>query len=113
MTRYFNEAMETAPRQQLFHLQSYNLSRTVYHAYKNVPMYRKRMDEAGVKPEDILSVNDLKKLPFTYKQDLRDNYPYGMFAVPPSELQRIHASSGTTGKQTVVGYTHSDHISMS
>ena len=68
--------METAPRQQLFHLQSYNLSRTVYHAYKNVPMYRKRMDEAGVKPEDILSVNDLKKLPFTYKQDLRDNYPY-------------------------------------
>ena len=100
--------METAPRQQLFHLQSYNLSRTVYHAYKNVPMYRKRMDEAGVKPEDILSVNDLKKLPFTYKQDLRDNYPYGMFAVPPSELQRIHASSGTTGKQTVVGYTHHD-----
>ena len=71
-------------------------------------MYRKRMDEAGVKPEDILSVNDLKKLPFTYKQDLRDNYPYGMFAVPPSELQRIHASSGTTGKQTVVGYTHHD-----
>ena len=108
MSRYFNEAIETAPRQQLFHLQSYNLSRTVYHAYKNVPMYRKRMDEAGVKPEDIQSVNDLKKLPFTYKQDLRDNYPYGMFAVPPSELQRIHASSGTTGKQTVVGYTHHD-----
>ena len=100
--------METAPRQQLFHLQSYNLSRTVYHAYKNVPMYRKRMDEAGVKPEDILSVNDLKKLPFTYKQDLRDNYPYGMFAVPPSELQRIHASSGTTGNPTVVGYTKND-----
>ena len=100
--------METAPRQQLYHWQSYHLSRTVYHAYKNVPMYRARMDEAGVKPEDIQSVKDLKKLPFTYKQDLRDNYPYGMFAVPPSELQRIHASSGTTGKQTVVGYTHHD-----
>lgn len=108
MNRYFNEAIETAPRTQLFHLQSYNLSRTVYHAYNNMPMYRKRMDEAGVKPEDIQSVNDLKKLPFTYKQDLRDNYPYGMFAVPPEELQRIHASSGTTGKQTVVGYTKHD-----
>ena len=108
MARYFNEMMETAPRQQIYHWQSYHLSRTVYHAYKNVPMYRARMDEAGVKPEDIQSVKDLKKLPFTYKQDLRDNYPYGMFAVPPSELQRIHASSGTTGKQTVVGYTHHD-----
>ncbi len=108
MNRYFNEAIETAPRNQLFHLQSYNLSRTVYHAYNNMPMYRKRMDEAGVKPEDIQSVSDLKKLPFTYKQDLRDNYPYGMFAVPPEELQRIHASSGTTGKQTVVGYTKHD-----
>ena len=108
MSKYFNEAIETAPRTQLYHLQSYNLSRTVYHAYNNMPMYRKRMDEAGVKPEDIQSVSDLKKLPFTYKQDLRDNYPYGMFAVPPSELQRIHASSGTTGKQTVVGYTKGD-----
>ena len=108
MSKYFNEAIETAPRTQLYHLQSYNLSRTVYHAYNNMPMYRKRMDEAGVKPEDIQSVSDLRKLPFTYKQDLRDNYPYGMFAVPPSELQRIHASSGTTGKQTVVGYTKGD-----
>ena len=108
MSKYFNEAIETAPRTQLYHLQSYNLSRTVYHAYNNMPMYRKRMDEAGVKPEDIQSVSDLRKLPFTYKQDLRDNYPYGMFAVPPSELQRIHASSGTTGKQTVVCYTKGD-----
>lgn len=108
MSKYFNEEIETAPRSEIYHLQSYNLLRTVYHAYKNVPMYRKRMDEAGVKPEDINSVNDLKKLPFTYKQDLRDNYPYGMFAVPASKLQRIHASSGTTGKQTVVGYTHHD-----
>ena len=66
------------------------------------------MDEAGVKPEDIKSVKDLAKLPFTVKQDLRDNYPYGMFAVPTSEVVRIHASSGTTGKQTVVGYTAKD-----
>ena len=108
MNRYFNESMETAPRHQLWHLQSYNLSRTVYHAYNNVPMYRKRFDEAGIRPEDIKSVDDLKKLPFTYKQDLRDNYPYGLFAVTPDRLQRIHASSGTTGKQTVVGYTKHD-----
>ncbi len=108
MRKYFNEAMETATRDQLYHLQSYHLSRTVYHAYKNVEMYRARMDELGVKPEDIKSVDDLKKLPFTYKQDLRDYYPYGLFAVPPSQLARIHASSGTTGKQTVVGYTAHD-----
>ncbi len=108
MARYFNEAMETATRDQLFHLQSYNLSRTVYHVYKNMPMYRERMDAAGVKPEDIHSIEDLHKLPFTEKQDLRDGYPYGMFCVEPKKLMRIHASSGTTGKQTVVGYTKED-----
>lgn len=108
MRKYFNEEIETAPRSQLFSLQSYRLSKTVYHAYNNVEVYRRRMDEAGVKPEDIKTVNDLRRLPFTYKQDLRDNYPYGMFAVPPSQLTRIHASSGTTGKQTVVGYTAHD-----
>ncbi len=108
MKKYFSEDIETAPRHQLWHLQSLNLSRTVYHAYKNVPLYRQRFDEAGIKPEDIKSVDDLHKLPFTYKQDLRDNYPYGLFAVSPDKLQRIHASSGTTGKQTVVGYTKHD-----
>ena len=108
MAKYFNEAMETAPRDQLYHLQSYNLSRTVYHVYKNMPMYRERMDAVGVKPEDIHSIDDLHKLPFTYKQDLRDGYPYGMFCVEPKNLMRIHASSGTTGKQTVVGYTKGD-----
>ncbi len=108
MAKYFNEAMETATRDQLYHLQSYNLSRTVYHVYKNMPMYRERMDAAGVKPEDIRSIDDLHKLPFTYKQDLRDGYPYGMFCVEPNKLMRIHASSGTTGKQTVVGYTKDD-----
>ncbi|MBE6612665.1 MAG: phenylacetate--CoA ligase, partial [Ruminococcaceae bacterium] len=93
MAKYFNELMETAPRDQIYHLQSYNLSRTVYHVYKNMPMYRERMDAAGVKPEDIHSVDDLAKLPFTNKQDLRDYYPYGMFCVDPGKLMRIHASS--------------------
>ena len=73
MRKYFNEEIETAPRSQLFSLQSYRLSKTVYHAYNNVEVYRRRMDEAGVKPEDIKTVNDLRRLPFTYKQDLRDN----------------------------------------
>ena len=108
MPKYFSPDLETAPRSEMEHLQSYRLSRTVRRMYDNVATYRNRMDEAGVKPEDIQSIKDLPKLPFTYKQDLRNNYPYGMFAVPPEELTRIHASSGTTGKQTVVGYTKHD-----
>ena len=108
MPKYFSPEIETAPRSEMEHLQSYRLSRTVRRMYDNVATYRNRMDEAGVKPEDIQSIKDLPKLPFTYKQDLRNNYPYGMFAVPPEELTRIHASSGTTGKQTVVGYTKHD-----
>jgi phenylacetate-CoA ligase len=80
----------------------------VEHAYNNVPFYKKKLDEAGVKPSDIKSIEDITKLPFTVKTDLRDNYPFGMFAVPQGELVRIHASSGTTGKQTVVGYTKQD-----
>ncbi len=108
MPKYFSPEIETAPRSELEHLQSYRLSRTVRRMYDNVPTYRQRMDEAGIKPEDIKSIHDLHKLPFTYKQDLRDNYPYGMFAVKPEDLVRIHASSGTTGKQTVVGYTKHD-----
>ena len=76
--------------------------------YENVQVYRERMDAAGVKPEDIQSVDDLYKLPFTCKQDLRDNYPYGLFAVPMDKVVRVHASSGTTGKQIVVGYTKKD-----
>ncbi|HBT63840.1 MAG TPA: phenylacetate--CoA ligase [Ruminococcaceae bacterium] len=77
-------------------------------AYQNVPFYRMRLDEAGISPSDIHSIDDLYKLPFTVKNDLRDNYPYGLFAVEPRELVRVHASSGTTGKQTVVGYTAYD-----
>jgi phenylacetate-CoA ligase len=80
----------------------------VKHAYDNVPLYRKKLDEAGVKPEDIKSLKDLAKLPFTVKDDFRDYYPDGLFAVPRREIVRVHASSGTTGKPTVVGYTKND-----
>ena len=89
-------------------LQSFRLSQTIRRVYENVPYYRDRMDKAGVKPDDIKSVNDLYKLPFTFKQDLRDTYPYGLFAVPMEDVVRVHASSGTTGKQIVVGYTKKD-----
>lgn len=108
MSKYYNEAIETAPRHEIEQLQSLNLSRTIRRVYNNVPLYRHRMDEAGIHPEDIKSIKDLSKLPFTYKQDLRDTYPYGLFAAPMDEVVRIHASSGTTGKQTVVGYTQND-----
>ena len=86
-------------------VQSERLIRTVNRIYHNVPFYREKMQKKGIEPGDIKSIQDLKHLPFTYKQDLRDNYPYGLFATPLSEIVRIHASSGTTGKQTVVGYS--------
>ena len=105
---YFQPEIETASRQTLDKLQSERLVKTVKRVYDNVPLYRQRMDEAGVKPEDIKGVQDLRKLPFTQKQDLRDTYPYGMFAVPMDDVVRLHASSGTTGKQIVVGYTQKD-----
>jgi Coenzyme F390 synthetase len=108
MTRYYNEQVETASRDQMFYIQSLALTRKIKQVYDNVALYRRRMDEVGIKPEDIKSVSDLSKLPFTHKQDLRDTYPYGMFAVPMEDVVRIHASSGTTGKQTVVGYTKHD-----
>jgi len=108
MSNYYNKMIETAPRHEMRALQSYNLSKTVRRVYENVPLYRQRMDEAGVKPDDIRSIDDLKLLPFTMKKDLRDTYPYGLFAVPMSQVVRLHASSGTTGKQIVVGYTEND-----
>mgnify|MGYP000326793800 CR=1 FL=1 len=104
---YWNP-METAPLHEIRAMQSLGLSRTVRRVYENVPFYHKKFDEMGIRPDDIRSVDDLAKLPFTYKQDLRDNYPYGLFAAPMDEVVRIHASSGTTGKQTVVGYTQHD-----
>ena len=108
MAKYYNESIETASRDKLAAIQSERLVKTVKRVYDNVPAYRKKMDDIGLKPEDIKSVDDLSKLPFTYKQDLRDNYPYGLFACPLRDVVRIHASSGTTGKQTVLGYTEND-----
>lgn len=106
--KYWQEEIETASRETLDSLQSERLIATVKRVYEKVPMYRQRMDEAGVKPEDIKSIKDITKLPFTTKQDLRDTYPYGMFATDLSEVVELHASSGTTGKQIVVGYTEKD-----
>ncbi|MBW1981610.1 MAG: phenylacetate--CoA ligase [Deltaproteobacteria bacterium] len=104
----YNEEYETMPREALEAIQLRRLQNTVSRVYNTVPFYRKRFDEAGVKPEHIQSLEDLGKLPFTYKEDLRQNYPFGMFSVPMDNVVRIHASSGTTGKPTVVGYTARD-----
>lgn len=100
--------MECASREEMKAVQSERLVETVRRIYHNVPSYRQKMQEVGLVPDDIRSVDDLPKLPFTNKTDLRDNYPFGMFTVPMSEIVRIHASSGTTGKPTVVGYTRKD-----
>ena len=105
---YFEPDLETAPREVLHWIQSRRLIKMVENCYRNVPLYKKRFDEIGLLPGDIKSIDDISKLPFTYKNDLRDNYPFGMIAVPKEQLVRIHASSGTTGKQTVVGYTKND-----
>ena len=102
------EPIETASRDELAALQLSRLQWSLKHAYGNVAHCRKAFDKAGVRPEDCKSLADLAKFPFTVKTDLRDNYPFGMFAVPRSEVVRIHASSGTTGKPTVVGYTRKD-----
>lgn len=104
----WNPEYEMMPKADLRRLQGERLRRTVERVYRNVPFYRAKFDTAGVKPEDIQSVEDLVRLPFTTKQDLRDNYPFGLFAAPQQEIVRIHASSGTTGKMTVVGYTRKD-----
>ena len=99
---------ETLTRSEMEALQLSRLQETVKRVYEKVPYYRAKMDEKGVKPEDIKTLSDLSKLPFTTKQDMRDTYPFGLFAVPKDDLVRIHASSGTTGKPTVVGYTRGD-----
>lgn len=99
---------ETLSREEIESIQLQRLKETVKRVYEKVPAYREKMEKAGVKPEDIVTLKDIQKLPFTTKQDMRDNYPYGLFAVPKKELRRIHASSGTTGKPTVVGYTDHD-----
>lgn len=104
----WNEKIECASREEMRSIQSKRLKDTVQRIYHAVPSYRSKMQDLGLTPHDIQSVNDLNKLPFTTKSDLRDNYPFGLFTVPMSEIVRLHASSGTTGKPTVVGYTRKD-----
>ncbi len=104
----FNPEKECIDRESLRKLQSERLVKIVKHAYDNVPFYKKKMDAMGVKPSDIKSIDDIVKLPFTVKTDLRENYPDGLFAVPRTEIVRFHASSGTTGKPIVAGYTQHD-----
>lgn len=104
----WNSTKECMSREQMFELQSERLKKVVKRVYHNTPFYRNKMQELDITPDDIKSAEDIVKLPFTTKQDLRDNYPYGLFAVPMSEIIRLHASSGTTGRPTVVGYTRKD-----
>ncbi|MBR4588729.1 MAG: phenylacetate--CoA ligase [Lachnospiraceae bacterium] len=108
MGRYFQEDIETMPYEALKKLQSERLVKQVKHVYDNVKFYRDKMDAAGVKPEDIKSVDDLKLLPFIEKDDLRDQYPYGLLGVPKSEVVRIQSTSGTTGRRVVAFYTNDD-----
>lgn len=102
------EPIETASRDELQALQLERLKWSLGHAYQHSPVYRRKFDEAGVHPDQLTTLADLSRFPFTTKSDLRDNYPFGMFAVPQERISRIHASSGTTGKPTVVGYTARD-----
>ena len=99
---------ETMSRDQIEALQLARLQDTVAYAYERVPLYREKYDAAGVHPSDLKELSDLAKFPFTDKEDLRRSYPFGMFAVPQEQVARIHASSGTTGRATVVGYTQQD-----
>ncbi|MEG1845783.1 MAG: phenylacetate--CoA ligase [Oscillospiraceae bacterium] len=108
MQNYFSKEMETVSPDYLRAVQSARLIKMVNNCYDNIPFYKAKFDEMGLLPSDIKTIDDVSKLPFTIKQDLRDNYPFGLFAVPRDELVRVHASSGTTGKQTVVGYTRHD-----
>ncbi len=104
----WNPDVETLPRPRLEELQSKRLARLAEYCYRQVPLYKAKFDEAGLSPQDIRSVADLQKLPFTTKEDLRDAYPFGLFAMPINDIVRIHASSGTTGRATVVGYSKED-----
>ena len=105
---FYNEEFETLPRPALEALQLKRLQAVLERVYANVPFYKASFDKAGIRPGDVKSLEDLQRLPFTTKQDMRDSYPYGLFAAPMEEIVRIHASSGTTGKPTVVGYTRKD-----
>lgn len=109
----WNAHYECMEREELRKLQGERLQAMVEKVYFNVPFYRLKLQEKGIEPGDIRTIDDLQKLPFTTKQDLRDNYPFGLFALPQQEIVRLHASSGTTGKSTVVGYTHNDILMWS
>ncbi len=104
----YNEKLEKMTREEIKKHQGEKLKEMIERIYENVPFYKEKLDSMGISPEDINSVDDLSKLPFTYKQDMRDNYPFGLFAANEKDIVRIHASSGTTGKPTVVGYTQND-----
>ena len=104
----WNKQYECMEREELLKLQGERVKKMVTRVYDSVPFYRKKLQDAGIEPGDISTIDDLKKLPFTTKQDLRDNYPFGLFTVPQTDIVRLHASSGTTGKSTVVGYTQND-----
>ena len=104
----WNKHIETADRERLSSIQNERLTEMIERIYYNVPFYRNKLQEKGIEPGDIKTINQLKDLPFTTKEDLRDNYPFGLFTVPQSEIVRLHASSGTTGKPTVIGYTRKD-----
>ena len=104
----WNEEAECLSRAEMKSLQLKRLKKIVKHAYENVSFYRKRLDEINLKPEDIQSLKDIEKIPFTTKEDLRDNYPFDLLAYPMKKIVRLHASSGTTGKPVVVGYTEND-----
>lgn len=108
ITMIWNRDIECMSRDEMRKLQDRRLIDLVAKVYNHVPFYKRKMDELGVKPTDIKGIEDIPKLPFTYKQDLRDNYPFGLFAVPMKDIVRVHGSSGTTGKPTTVGYTRND-----
>ena len=105
---FWQKDIETMPRADLEALQLERLKRIVRYVYERVPFYRKRLDAAGVNPDKIKTLSDIQYIPYTTKADIRDTYPFGLFAVPQKEIVRIHASSGTTGNPTVVGYTKND-----
>ena len=108
MANYFEPEIECASREEIVALQNERLAKQVKHVYDNVSMYRERMDELGIKPEDIRTIDDLKKLPFTTKDDLREQYPYGLLATPLENCVRIQSTSGTTGRRVVAFYTQND-----
>ena len=105
---FFDKKIEQMARDQMREIQLERLKKIVKYAYERVPFYKKKFDEIGLLPEDIKTLENIKKIPYTTKADLRDNYPYGLLAVPMDDIVRVHASSGTSGKPTVVAYTKND-----